>query len=85
MPETRSTERGYAYELSLEQHELLSRKLDEVRGLVIVSGYRSTLYDEIYQGWHRMDKRSVADAGKATVESIWLSPRIQSTELPLFT
>jgi len=43
-------------------------------GMVVVSGYRSDLYDELFSDWRRVDVPAHADGARARVESLWLSP-----------
>ena len=44
--------------------------------MAMVSGYRSAMYDELYSGWRRVDKKSSGHHGSSHVESLWLSPNI---------
>lgn len=39
------------------QHKELARVLGEVRGAVLVSGYPSELYDQLYEGWWRVERQ----------------------------
>lgn len=62
----------YRHELSDTQHELLAAELADLRGVVIVSGYRCDLYDRLYAGWHRIDRAARADGAARRVESLWM-------------
>lgn len=66
---------AYRHELTDEQHRVLASTLRELRGMVVVSGYRCRLYDELFDGWQRIDAATHADGAKDRVESLWLSPR----------
>jgi DNA adenine methylase len=47
---------GYRHEMHAESdHRELAEALSQVDSAVVVSGYHSALYDEIYQGWHRRE------------------------------
>lgn len=78
MLETRGFRRrapSYRHEMTDEQHEQLGLALAGLRGMVVVSGYRCPLYDELFDGWQRIDAATHADGARDRVESLWLSPR----------
>lgn len=62
----------YQHEMLDADHRALAAKLQQVIGMVIVSGYASALYEELYHGWDRSEKRAMADAGKERTEVLWL-------------
>lgn len=64
----------YRHEMNDAQHADLAKALRELKGAVIVSGYRCDMYDTFYRGWQRIDKASHADGARARIESLWLSP-----------
>jgi DNA adenine methylase len=66
--------RGYRHELTDQQHVDLAGCLHGLRGMVVLSGYRCALYDELFASWHRVDRHHRAQAAKASVESLWLNP-----------
>jgi DNA adenine methylase len=48
--------RDYAHDMtSVEEHTALAHALNACRGAVVLSGYRSQLYDDLYDGWHRVE------------------------------
>lgn len=63
--ETRTSQRDgrrpggdYAHEFhTREQHVALAEALRSARAAVFVSGYHSPLYDELYDGWSRVERR----------------------------
>ncbi len=67
--------RGYAHEMSDTDHIDLARLLENVKGAVVLSGYRCRLYDQIYEGWTRVDRVTHADGARVRVESLWLNAR----------
>lgn len=73
--------RGYAHELQDGEHAALAEQLRALRGFVVVSGYRCDLYDELYRGWRRIDRNSMADGARPRVESLWLSPSVPAPGL----
>jgi DNA adenine methylase len=75
VPETYKNreEMVYLYDMTREEHEELLKAATTLRGMVIVSGYRCELYDDLLSGWRRFDTEHRADKAKVTVESIWLN------------
>jgi DNA adenine methylase len=74
---TRVNGKYYDYEVDDSFHRQAAELLRAAKGYVMVSGYASPLYAEIYEayGWTRCDSTSVATNGGKRVESVWLSPR----------
>lgn len=74
---TRNMKRGnaaYAHEMSDGDHIELSRCLHALDGMVVLSGYRCALYDELYGDWSTVEKEALADGAKKRTEVLWLSP-----------
>jgi DNA adenine methylase len=67
--------KGYAHELSDEDHRTLASALHEVDGMVLVSGYHCPLTDELYADWAALERETVADGGKRRTEVLWLNPQ----------
>ena len=65
----------YRHEMSDGDHEVFAAKARALRGMVVISGYPSALYDRLFAGWERVDKRSMADGAQPRIESLWLNPR----------
>lgn len=64
---------AYTHEMTDNDHIDLASKLHEVKGMIILSGYDCDLYGEIYPGWHKISKRTVADQRKKTIEVLWMN------------
>lgn len=64
---------NYRFEMNDAYHADLAGVLNEVSGMVIVSGYRCDLYDSLYSGWARIDALSRADGARARVESVCIN------------
>lgn len=64
----------YAHELEDAEHEALLEQLLQVKGMVLLSGYRHPLYDEALAGWRRVDIHARAQSNQPRVESLWISP-----------
>jgi DNA adenine methylase len=76
LPSTRSRPRAYSREMTVEQHQAMLATLRGVRGAVLLSGYRSELYDRELAGWHRaeFDMPNHSGQGRAKqrrVECVW--------------
>ena len=65
----------YYYELTDEDHSQLAAKLNEVEGMVALSGYNCELYQDIYKGWHKITRTHYAEQARQRVECLWLSPK----------
>lgn len=72
---TRVTHDGYGHEMDDAAHRRLAERLHQVEAHVILSGYPSDLYAELYAGWQRVSTRASADQGCERTEALWLSPR----------
>lgn len=54
---------------------LLATVLHGLKGAVVLSGYASDLYDELYGDWPHEDRASLADGARQRVERLWMSPK----------
>lgn len=72
---TRDKGGDYRHEMTDADHEALAETLHELRGAVVLSGYRSALYDALYKDWRREERYAHADGARERVECLWLSPR----------
>lgn len=65
---------GYRHEMSDDDHRKLAGVLRAAKGMVVLSGYPSELYDqELFADWTRYERKAVADGGRARTEVIWLN------------
>jgi len=82
--------RNYRHEMtSADEHRELAEALSAARAAVVLSGYHSPLYDELYDGWHRVEISAFtgnANAGAgARTEVLWSNrPLITDSDLTLF-
>lgn len=67
--------KGYKHEMTDDQHRALAEALHGLEGAVVLSGYHSPLYDELYGDWQRVERHAHADGALDRVEVLWLSPR----------
>lgn len=71
----------YAQEMTDEDHLELAKVLHALKGMVVLSGYPSALYDQLYADWRKVLKSATTQNGKGRVECIWLSPNINGNKL----
>ena len=73
---TRGNRNGYAFEVDDAWHVEASELLRQHDGPVVISGYRSELYEHLYEanGWRRVEKKQGTNSGGSVVECIWLNP-----------
>lgn len=67
-------DKGYMHEMDDEQHRELAQVLHGLEGYVVLSGYPSDLYDELYGDWKRVDREALADGARPRIESLWMNP-----------
>lgn len=69
---------GYRHEMTADDHAELLELLNGVQGMVMLSGYRSPLYDDLLTGWRRTDIETVNHSSnrvrEARTECIWRNP-----------
>jgi len=75
--------RAYRHEMSDDDHRELAACLHSLRGAVVLSGYPSALYDELYADWPQVTKSARADGGEPRTEVLWLKPGQARPQPPL--
>ncbi|AXK43721.1 DNA adenine methylase [Erythrobacter aureus] len=68
------TYRAYGHELDADGHEKLLVALRETPAMVMLSGYRCEIYDDMLSDWVRLDTRAQSDGNAKKTESLWLNP-----------
>ena len=73
--EARGDASAYGFEMTNADHEELAGALRGVRGRVVLSGYRTDLYDRLFEGWRRVDapERLCHSVRKLRQEAAWLN------------
>lgn len=74
---TRDAGTDYRFEMTDAEHRALLADLRMLDGMVVLSGYRCSLYDDALDGWLRLDRAAHADGAKDRTESLWLNPAAQ--------
>lgn len=74
MHQTRTSNARYNFEYDDSDHEQLLKTLLSIGdgAFIIISGYRTDLYDEMLTGWNSMDFQAMTRGGVRT-ESIWFN------------
>jgi len=78
LKKTRVSKEAYDCEMTEEEHEELAKNNNKSKAKIMISGYRSDLYDKWYSNWRRVDKEIVnhssqAKSKKKKIESIWMN------------
>ena len=69
---TRDRGRDYRFEFTEADHIELARCLNNVQGSVVVSGYKSELYNELYNGWTFRKLNTQTAGNTKREEEIWI-------------
>jgi len=77
--ETRDKGTDYRFEMTDAEHARLKETLDGLEGFVCVSGYQSSLYNEVYSDWDCRLRPSYADGARPRVEALWLNPALSKS------
>ncbi len=78
MRQTRSHRTRYAHEMTDADHAALLDCLRRVRGMVVLSGYATALYDEALTGWRRVEIAAMADGSLPRTEVLWINPACEA-------
>ena len=65
----------YTHEFTDKDHIRLAEALHEVEGMVVLSGYRSEMYDELYAGWQCSTKTTYVGRARKGIrkEVVWMN------------
>jgi DNA adenine methylase len=78
---TRDDGEDYRNEMKDEDHIKLAELLNVAKGVAIVSGYDSDLYNKLYKGWMRQYRVDQTDSHERKTEVLWM----KGIELDLFS
>lgn len=65
---------GYQHEMTEADHRALAEVLHAAQGMVVLSGYSSDLYADLYAGWRTETREAKTDGGFTRTEVLWLNP-----------
>lgn len=69
---------GYAYEYNDADHRILADKLRRCSAMVVLSGYETDMYAELYSGWKMVSRKSRTLNQGWAVECLWLNDAASS-------
>ena len=71
---------AYKHEFTDADHEALAEALQGIQGMVVISGYPSPLYAELYEarGWARRCMNTINQNGSQARECLWLNLKAQA-------
>lgn len=79
----------YAHELTDDDHAELLVFLRGLAGMVVLSGYPSSLYDDALFDWRRVEREALADGAAKRTEVLWINPLctrlLDDEQMPLFS
>lgn len=67
--------RMYRHELDDEAHAKLLDALQELSGMVVLSGYSAPLYERALSDWRRVETLAHADGARERTEILWINPQ----------
>lgn len=75
-PYVQSTRSGkvYGHDCDDAGHRRIAAALRAAHGMVVLSGYPSPLYDELYGDWRCVSTRVHTDHAREVTECLWLNP-----------
>ncbi|WP_427452208.1 DNA adenine methylase [Litorimonas sp. WD9-15] len=71
---TRDAGTDYFHEFTDADHVRLAGVLHDLTGMVVLSGYQSEIYADLFGDWQRVDRPALADGARPRLESLWLNP-----------
>lgn len=74
LPALIGTDRMYAHTMTNDEHIALLHALVAHPGPVVLSAYRSDLYDALLPEWMRLDRPVIVYRGSVRVESVYVNP-----------
>ncbi len=82
---TRGDSRAYGFEMTDDDHRVLAKMLRGVQAKVALSGYRSALYDSLYEGWYVTfaPSRQIHSVKQERTEVLWTNynPTLITTQI----
>lgn len=77
--ETRNMQRGnaaYAFEMTDNDHIEMAEKLNQLKGMAVVSGYDCDLYQQLFKDWKLIKRKAFADGAAERTECLWLNKQV---------
>lgn len=71
---TRADYHSYQHDMTDEDHRALAATLRQLKGGVVLSGYSSPLYEQLFPDWHQETAPARGQSNNARQEVVWLNP-----------
>ncbi len=73
--DSRGDSSAYGHEMTDEDHRDLAALLDGIEGRAVLSGYRSSLYEELFADWCRVDapEKLCNSSKEKRTETLWMN------------
>lgn len=89
LPETRTFDGGryYRCEMTAEEHRGLLEFIQTLQGSVVLSGYKSALYDKALSGWKTVNCQTSGSSRFGSVcrtECLWIKPGSEVGQMAIF-
>ena len=84
-PYLHGTRKNYLYkhEMKDADHEKLLNVLVKHPGKILLSGYDNDMYNDVLQGWNKVQKNTRAEGGRARTETLWMNYEVENGQLSL--
>lgn len=84
-PYLHGTRKNYLYkhEMKDADHEELLNVLVKHQGKILLSGYNNDMYNDILQGWNKVQKHTRAEGGRARTETLWMNYEVENGQISL--
>ena len=67
----------YRHEMKDNQHIELLELIKNHPAKILISGYENDLYNEYLEGWHKVQRKTIAEQGLQRVETLWMNYDVQ--------
>ena len=64
-------------------HEKLLNVLVKHPGKILLSGYDNDMYNDVLQGWNKVQKNTRAEGGRARTETLWMNYEVENGQISL--
>lgn len=74
---TRTKSKSYSHEMTNNDHVMFAELLHSLKGFVILSGYPSAIYEELFEkkGWVKFERKARTMSRTFKTEAVWLNPK----------
>jgi DNA adenine methylase len=72
---TTAAMKGYRHEMTDDDHRAMADALRQVAGMVVLSGYPSELYEQLFADWPSVRRAALADGARERTEVLWFNPQ----------